>query len=130
MTADDFRRLVLAMQGAVESAHMDHPDFRANGRIFATLQADEQRGMVKLTPDEQHEFMRAHPPMFVPASGAWGRQGCTMVQLDAADDATVARGGVARLAACGGPTAPSSISGTPRDTATTSDEDPPELKFR
>ena len=71
-TADDFRRLALAMQGAVESAHMGHPDFRANGRIFATLQADEQRGMVKLTPEEQREFMRAHPRMFVPASGAWG----------------------------------------------------------
>ena len=93
MSADDFRRLALAMQGAVESAHMGHPDFRANGRIFATLQADELRGMVTLTPDEQREFMRAHPRMFAPASGAWGRQGSTMIELDAADEATV-RGAV------------------------------------
>src|SRR5215208_3846831 len=92
-TADDFRRLALDMQGALESAHMGHPDFRANGRIFATLQADDQRGMVKLTPEEQREYIREHPRMFVPASGAWGRQGCTMVQLDAANEATV-RGAV------------------------------------
>jgi hypothetical protein len=89
LTADTFRDIALSMQGAIERAHMGHPDFRANGRIFATLQADDQRGMVKLTPEEQREFMRMHPKMFVPASGAWGRQGCTMVQLDAADEATV-----------------------------------------
>jgi hypothetical protein len=93
MTADDFRRLALGMAGAVESAHMGHPDFRANGRIFASLQADDQRGMVKLTPEEQRECMRADPRMFVPATGAWGRQGCTMVQFELADEATV-RGAV------------------------------------
>jgi hypothetical protein len=89
MTADDFREIALSMEGAIESAHMGHPDFRANGRIFATLQADDQRGMVKVTPDEQRVLMRAHPKTFTPASGAWGRQGCTMVQLSAADVATL-----------------------------------------
>ena len=93
MTGDDFRRLVLDMPGAIESAHMGHPDFRANGRIFATLQADEQQGMVKLLPDEQGALMAERPAVFVPASGAWGRQGCTMVRLAGADEATV-RGAV------------------------------------
>ena len=37
LTADQFRDLALQMEGAVEGAHMAHPDFRANGRIFATL---------------------------------------------------------------------------------------------
>ena len=36
MTADDFRDIALGMQGAIERAHMNHPDFRANGRIFAS----------------------------------------------------------------------------------------------
>jgi hypothetical protein len=89
MTDDDFRRLALGMPGAIEKAHMGHPDFRANGRIFATLQADGRRGMVKVTPGEQRELMRSAPKSFTPASGAWGRQGCTMVQLDAIDEATV-----------------------------------------
>lgn len=89
MTADDFRQLALSMDGAIESAHMGHPDFRANGRIFATLHSGDQWGMVKLSPEEQQEFMRTHPAMFVPSSGAWGRQGCTNVRLDGADKATL-----------------------------------------
>ena len=68
---------------------MAHPDFRVNGRIFATLSQDNKSGMVALTPEEQKEFMSANPGMFSPAGGAWGRQGCTMVTLAAADEATV-----------------------------------------
>ena len=89
MTSEDFRDIALSMQGAVESAHLGHPDFRANGRIFATLQADEEWGMVKLLPDEQQELLREQPEVFTPASGAWGRQGCTMVRLAAADPAVL-----------------------------------------
>jgi hypothetical protein len=89
MKPNDFRSIALGMQGAVESAHMGHPDFRVNGRIFATLSADDQWGMVKLPPEHQDEFVRANPSTFVPASGAWGRQGCTMVQLKSAGGDTV-----------------------------------------
>ena len=84
MTADEFRELALAQQGAEERAHMGHPDFRANGRIFATLQADERTGMVKVAPDEQAVLLRDHPAIFTPAAGAWGRQGCTLVHLTGA----------------------------------------------
>ena len=89
MTADDFREIALSMHGAIESSHMNHPDFRANGRIFATLHSGDTFGMVKLEPDEQRELMRSHPKMFGPSAGAWGRQGCTNVRLDAADRVTV-----------------------------------------
>jgi hypothetical protein len=91
MTDDDFRELALAHQGAVEGAHMGHPDFRANGRIFATLQADERTGMVKVEPDEQAVLLREHPDVFSPAAGAWGRQGCTLVRLAAATPRTLKR---------------------------------------
>ena len=89
MTAEDFRELVLAFEGAVESSHMGHPDFRAKGRIFATLHTAETLGMVKLLPDEQRALLRSHPAMFVPSAGAWGRSGCTNVKLALADAATV-----------------------------------------
>ena len=83
MTAHDFRRIALGMKDSVEGAHMGHPDFRVKDRIFATLHADLKWGMVKLTPDEQQEFVRDYPAAFVPENGAWGRQGCTAVRLDA-----------------------------------------------
>ena len=81
MRTDDFRRVALGMEGAVEGAHMGHPDFRVNNRIFATLHHDREFGMVNLTPDQQEQFTRAHPEAFAPESGAWGRAGSTRVRL-------------------------------------------------
>lgn len=86
MNAKDFRRIALGLDGAIESAHMGHPDFRINGRIFATLHADMLTGMVKLTPDAQQRFVREHADAFSLESGAWGRDGCTRVRLDAVDE--------------------------------------------
>ena len=93
MTPDDFRALVLAHDGAVEGLHMGHPDFRANGRIFASLHSDDRFGMVKLTPEEQAVLLREHPESFEPSAGAWGRQGCTNVKLASAKKPAV-RGAV------------------------------------
>ena len=84
-----FRRIALGMKGAVEGAHMGHADFRLDGRIFATLHASGQWGMVKLTPDQQQECLRDHPGTFAPENGAWGREGCTRVRLDAVDEDTL-----------------------------------------
>jgi hypothetical protein len=84
--ADIFRRIALGMKDAIESAHMGHPDFRVNGRIFATLHTANRFGMVKLTPEQQKEFIRSYPDIFEPESGAWGRQGCTRVTLSEADE--------------------------------------------
>ena len=83
MTANDFRRIALGMKEAIEGSHMGHPDFRAHGRIFATLKPGLKSGMVVLTPEQQATFVREHPGVFVPETGAWGRQGCTGVVLAA-----------------------------------------------
>ena len=84
-----FRKMALAMAGASEGSHMNHPDFRANGRIFATLTGNGKTGMVALTPDQQEAFMRRAADAFTPASGAWGRQGSTMVTLACVDEETL-----------------------------------------
>ena len=81
---DTYRRLALALPGAVESSHMGAPDFRINDRIFATL-AYGARGLgtLKLTPGQQAEFLADAPEHFTPAPGGWGRMGMTLVRLDA-----------------------------------------------
>lgn len=81
VSADDFRRLALAFPGAEERAHMDHPDFRVGGKIFATLPREGQ-AMVALLPEQQELAMEAEPEAFEPAAGAWGRGGSTLVVLD------------------------------------------------
>ena len=82
MTTEDFPQIALSFPGAIEKAHMNHPDFRANGKIFATLHyPDDGWAMVKLPPDQQQSFMELQPSAFVPVKGAWGRQGATNVRL-------------------------------------------------
>jgi hypothetical protein len=89
MTASEFRRLALAQPEASEASHMNHPDFRVGGKIFASLAPADGRAMVKLNLDEQRTFLAANPNVFTPASGAWGRQGCTMIRLAEADKSVV-----------------------------------------
>jgi hypothetical protein len=78
--------MALELPGAEEKSHMNHPDFRVGGKIFATLgYPDETRGMVKLFPDQQEAFVGRDPRMFQPVPGGWGKQGCTHVLLKAAE---------------------------------------------
>jgi hypothetical protein len=90
VTANDFRRLALALPETAEKAHMGHPDFRVRGKIFATLgYLSKGWGMVKLTPEQQHYFSKADPAVFVPVKGAWGRRGATSVHLKAVGKETL-----------------------------------------
>ena len=92
MTAAEFRRMALGFPEATEGAHMDHPDFRVGGKIFATLGYPESGvGMVKLFPDQQKDLVRAEPEAFTPVNGLWGRRGATYVRLNAARKASVRR---------------------------------------
>jgi hypothetical protein len=84
MTAQEFRRLALGLPEVSEQSHMKHPDFRVQGKIFATLGPGEKWGMVKLTPEQQEAVTRAHPAVFQAFDGAWGRRGATKVTFDAA----------------------------------------------
>ena len=82
MTADAFRRIALSLPEAEERAHMNHPDFRVRNKIFATLgYPDGSSGMVKLTAEQQYNFVREYPDAFVPVKGGWGAKGCTNVRL-------------------------------------------------
>ena len=91
MTIKDFRRIALGLKDTIESAHMGHPDFRIDGRLFASLHKDQQWGMVALTPDQQQEFVIHGRETFVPENGAWGRMGYTKVHLASVDEDALGR---------------------------------------
>ena len=92
MTADQFRKLVLSFEGAEELAHHGHPDFRVNGRIFCTLgYPNDTRAMVKLTPEQQAEFVHDYPEVFSPCAGKWGEQGATSIELPKARKGVIQR---------------------------------------
>lgn len=91
MNADDFRRIALSLEGAEESSHMGAPDFRVEGRIFATLASErEGYGNLMLTPEQQAAFVEELPEIFVPIAGGWGRMGMTHIRLAAASEDVLA----------------------------------------
>jgi hypothetical protein len=128
MTPNDFRKLALSFPETEERAHMNHPDFRVAGKIFATLgYANTDRAMVKVTPVEQEMLVNAEPGVFSPETGAWGRQGCTRVSLKAAKKSTIRRA----LAAAWQLAAPENISrGLPDKAATASAAQPRKRSVR
>lgn len=90
MTSQDFRRMALSLPETSEQSHMEHPDFRVGGKIFATLGYPRDGwAMVKLTPEQQDTFMKGRPKVFVPVKGGWGRRGATNVILRAATKTTL-----------------------------------------
>ena len=92
MTPAAFRKIALELPETEERSHMSHPDFRVAGKIFATLgYPDKTRGMVKLAPEDQHNFSKDYPDTFVPVKGTWGRRGATSVYLKNADEKTLTK---------------------------------------
>jgi len=86
MTAADFRRIALSLEGAEEGSHMGAADFRVGGRIFATLASEAQGyGNLILTPEYQAAFVEEQPDVFLPIHGGWGRMGATHIRLSAAN---------------------------------------------
>lgn len=91
MNAADFRRIALSLDGAEEGSHMGAPDFRVRGRIFATLASQDQGyGNLKLTPEQQADFVRELPEVFLPIPGGWGRMGMTHIRLARASEDVLA----------------------------------------
>ena len=87
MNAADFRRIALSLPGAEESSHMGQPDFRVDGRIFATLASAKQGfGNLMLTLEQQTAFVEEMPEVFLPIPGGWGRMGMTHIRLGEASE--------------------------------------------
>ncbi|HEY1424717.1 MAG TPA: MmcQ/YjbR family DNA-binding protein [Candidatus Acidoferrum sp.] len=87
MNVADFRRIALSLPGAEESSHMGQPDFRVDGRIFATLASAKQGyGNLMLTLEQQAAFVAEMPEVLLPIPGGWGRMGMTHIRLAKASE--------------------------------------------
>jgi hypothetical protein len=87
MTAADFRRIALALEGVEEDSHGGLPTFRVGGRRFASLASQaEGYGNLTLTLEQQAAFVAEAPEIFLPIPGGWGKMGHTHVRLAAASE--------------------------------------------
>jgi hypothetical protein len=90
VTRAEFRWMALSFPETEEREHMNHPDFRVCGKIFATLHyPDKNWGMLKFTPEQQKRYMAEEAQTFDPCAGVWGRRGATNVRLRAVKKATL-----------------------------------------
>jgi hypothetical protein len=88
ISAEDARRLALALPGAVEADHHGRPSFRVAGKIFATLW-DENHLNVMLDEPGIRTAVEAAPD--VCAERWWGKRlAAVQVDLDSVDTALVA----------------------------------------
>ena len=91
MTAADFRRIALSLDGVEEYSHAGLPAFRVGGRKFASLASQaEGYGNLMLTLEQQAEFVEEAPEIFLPIAGGWGRMGHTHIRLAAASEDVLA----------------------------------------
>lgn len=74
-------KIAREFEGCVESPHFEKKSFRVNKKIFLTLDDKNNRAVVKLPPVEQSVFCAFDPKAVYPSSGAWGKQGWTVVEL-------------------------------------------------
>jgi len=92
VTLDDVRSFALSLPEPIEAPHHERTSFRVRGKIFATLAyPDDTVGMVKLTPQQQAEYVQADPKAFVPVKGTWGLRGATHVRLKSVKKAALQR---------------------------------------
>ena len=82
MTAADFRRIALGLEGVEEYSHAGTPAFRVRGRKFASLASQAGGyGNLMLTPEQQAVFVEEAPDIFLPIPGGWGKMGHTHIRL-------------------------------------------------
>lgn len=87
MTAGDFRRIALSLEGVEEDSHAGLPTFRVGGRRFASLASQaEGYGNLTLTLEQQAAFVDEAPEIFLPIPGGFGRMGHTHIRLAAANE--------------------------------------------
>lgn len=76
------RKIALSYEGATAVPHFEKPSFRINKKIFLTLDEKNKRAAVKLSPVEQSVFCVFDSAIIYPATGAWGKQGWTLIELN------------------------------------------------
>ena len=81
VTIETFRKLALSFPDAFESPHFHKTSFRANKKIFSTLDQNKNLAVLKLSLIDQSVFCDMNKKAFYPVHGAWGKQGFTYADL-------------------------------------------------
>ena len=81
ITIQQARKSALELPEAEEKPHFHLTSFRLKNKIFATIHADKNYMMVKLSPLDQSVFCSYDKEVIFPVPGGWGKQGATFINL-------------------------------------------------
>jgi hypothetical protein len=81
ITIDQAKRSALELPEVEEKPHFHLTSFRVKNKIFATIHADKNYMMVKLSPIDQSVFCSYNKEVIFPVPGGWGKQGATFINL-------------------------------------------------
>ena len=81
ITIEQARKAALSLPETEEKPHFHLTSFRVRNKIFATIHADKNYAMVKLSLIDQSVFCSYSKEVIFPVPGGWGRKGATFVDL-------------------------------------------------
>ena len=81
IASSTFRKKVLEFEQVSEAPHFNKTSFRIRGKIFASLDSEKNIASLKLDETDQSVYCLIRPVFAVPATGAWGKQGWTLIDL-------------------------------------------------
>lgn len=81
ISIEQARKAALSLPGTEEKPHFHLTSFRVKNKIFATIHADKNYMMVKLSAIDQSVFCSYNKEVIFPVPGSWGKKGATFVNL-------------------------------------------------
>ena len=75
------RKAALSLPETQEKPHFHLTSFRVKNKIFATIHADKNYMMVKLSAIDQSVFCSYNKEVIFPVPGGWGKNGATFINL-------------------------------------------------
>ena len=81
ITIEQARKAALSLPETEEKPHFDLTSFRIKNKIFATIHADKNYMMEKLSAIDQSVFCSYNKDVIFPVPGGWGKGGATFINL-------------------------------------------------
>jgi len=81
ISIEQARKAALSLPETEEKPHFDLTSFRVKNKIFATIHADKNYVMVKLSAIDQSVFCAYNKEVIFPVPGGWGKKGATFIDL-------------------------------------------------
>ena len=81
ITIEQAKKEAMALPETEEKPHFHLSSFRVKNKIFATIHADKNYVMVKLSVVDQSVFCSYKKDTIFPVPGGWGKKGATFIDL-------------------------------------------------